>query len=66
MYGDDQMKLEISLATVATDLTVTFSNHGFCSNQDHVHTDLEDHVVTKPGVMSTLLVPDHGRIVVLM
>ena len=54
MYGDDRRKLKISLVTVGSDLSVTFSDVGSMNNYDHV--------VTQSGVMSTLLVPDHGKI----
>ena len=60
MYGDERRKLKISLATVGSDLSVTFSDVGSMNNYDH--GDGDDHVVTKSGVMSTLLVPDHGKI----
>ena len=64
MYGDDQRKLKISLVTVGSDLSVTFSDVGSMNNYEHVHGDGDgdDHVVTQSGVMSTLLVPDHGKI----
>ena len=62
MYGDDRRKLKISLATVGPDLSVTFSDVGSMNNYEHVHGDGDDHVVTQSGVMSTLLVPDHGKI----
>ena len=62
MYGDDRRKLKISLVTVGSDLSVTFSDVGSMNNYEHVHGDGDDHVVTQSGVMSTLLVPDHGKI----
>ena len=62
MYGDDWRKLKISLVTVGSDLSVTFSDVGSMNNYEHVHGDGDDHVVTQSGVMSTLLVPDHGKI----
>ena len=61
MYGDDRRKLKISLVTVGSDLSVTFSDVGSMNNYEHVHGDGDDHVVTQSGVMSTLLVPDHGK-----
>ena len=62
MYGDDRRKLKISLVTVWSDLSVTFSDVGSMNNYEHVHGDDDDHVVTQSGVMSTLLVQDHGKI----
>ena len=59
MYGDDRRKLKISLVTVGSDLSVTFSDIGSMNNYEH--GDGDDHVVTQSGVMSTLLVPDHGK-----
>ena len=61
MYGDDRRKLKISLVTVGSDLSVTFSDVGSMNNYEHGDGD-DDHVVTQSGVMSTLLVPDHGKI----
>ena len=58
MYGDDRRKLKVSLVTVGSDLSVTFSDVGSMNNYENG----DDHVVTQSGVMSTLLVPDHGKI----